>query len=101
MIPPRDFNESERRLYGRLMALAGVCYGLAAIAVACVIIWGTWPAELARLRLLLIGGALGGAIIGSIAVTIALAVGGPVGRFKVAASKDGASIEAGKGDGDA
>lgn len=98
MIPPSTFAESERRLYGRLMALSGVSYGLAAIAGASVIIWGAWPAGLAHLRLLLIGGALGGAIVGSISVTIALAVGGPVGRFHVNASKDGVGIEADGGD---
>lgn len=94
--PPQTFAEGQRKLFGALIAIAGVAYGLAALAAACVIIWGTWPAELARLRLLLIGGALGGATIGSIAVTIALAVGGPVGRFKVNASRDGVGIDAGK-----
>jgi hypothetical protein len=99
--PPRSFNDGQRALYGVLMAIAGVCFGLAALAAGAVIIWGVWPPELAKTRLLLIGGALGGAILGSISVTIALAVGGPVGRFKVAASRDGASVEADKGDDDA
>lgn len=98
--PPTTFAEGQRKLFGALMAIAGVCFGLAGIAVGAIIVWGDWPAELARLRLLLVGGALGGAILGSIAVTIALAVGGPVGRFKVAATKEGASVEAGKGDND-
>lgn len=93
---PVSFNDGQRALYGALMSIAGLCFGLAALAAAAVVIWGDWPAELARLRLILVGGALGGAILGSISVTIALAVGGPVGRFKVAASKDGASVEADK-----
>lgn len=92
--PPGNFAEGQRQLYGWLMAAAGVCFSLAAIAAAVVIVWGDWPADLARLRLLLIGGALGGATIGSIAVTIALAVGGPVGRFSVKASKEGAELSA-------
>jgi hypothetical protein len=92
--PPHTFEQGQRALYGALMSVAGICYGLAALAGAAVIVWGTWPADLARLRLLLVGGALGGAIIGSIAVTIALAVGGPVGRFKGSASRDGVSVEA-------
>lgn len=92
--PPQTFAEGQRLIYGWLMAAAGVCFSLAAIAAGIVIVWGDWPAELARLRLLLIGGALGGATIGSIAVTIALAVGGPVGRFAVRGGKDGASFEA-------
>lgn len=92
--PPQTFEDGQRKLYGILMAVAGVCYGLAALAATAAILWGPWPSDLARLRLTLIGCALGGAIIGSMAVTIALAVGGPVGRFKVSATKEGASLEA-------
>lgn len=92
--PPTTFVEGQRKLYGILMAIAGVCFGVAALAGAAAILWGNWPAALAKTRLLLIGGALAGAILGSITVTIALAVGGPVGRLKVSATKDGANIEA-------
>lgn len=76
------------------MAVAGVCFGLASIAAASVIIWGDWPESLAKIRLYIVGGALFLAGIGSISVTIALAVGGPVGRFKVDGSKEGFSVEA-------
>lgn len=92
--PPSSFAEGQRLIYGWLMAAAGVCFSLAAIAAAIVIIWGDWPQELAKLRLILVGIGFGGAMIGSIAVTIALAVGGPVGRFSVKASKDGAELSA-------
>jgi len=93
-VPPSTFNESERRYYGRWVIGAGVCYGFAAIAAASLIVWGDWPPELAKLRLIALWSAMGGAVLGSVAVTIALAVGGPVGRFKVSASQEGASLEA-------
>lgn len=92
--PPTTFAEGQRKLFGILMAIAGVAYGVAALAATAVIVWGAWPADLARLRLLLVGGAMAGATIGSIAVTLALAVGGPVGRFSVKASKAGAELSA-------
>lgn len=92
--PPQTFNEGERKYFGRWVIGAGICYGIAALAAASLIAWGNWPPELAKLRLIALWTAMAGATLGSIAVTIALAVGGPVGRFKVAASKDGASIEA-------
>lgn len=92
--PPNTFAEGQRKLFGILMAVAGVCYGLAALAASAVIVWGDWPAELARLRLMLVGGALAGATLGSIAVTLGLAVGGPVGRFAVKAGKEGAEVSA-------
>lgn len=92
--PPTSFAEGQRKLYGILMAAAGVCFSLAAIAAAVVIIWGDWPPELARLRLIIIGCGFGGATLGSIAVTIAMAVGGPVGRFSAKVSRDGAELSA-------
>ena len=92
--PPQTFEDGQRKLYGILMSFAGVCFGLASIAAASVIIWGDWPAELAKLRLYFVGGALLLAGAGSIAVTVALAVGGPVGRFKADVSKSGISLEA-------
>jgi hypothetical protein len=97
--PPVTFNDGERKKYGALMAVAGVCYGLAAITAACVVIWGTWPESLAKLRLYFVGGAMLMASAGSILVTIALAVGGPVGRVKTRVSKDGLEAEA-EGDAD-
>ncbi|WP_155262960.1 hypothetical protein [Sphingomonas segetis] len=100
MIPPSTFAESERRYFGRWMIGAGVCYGIAAIAAGSLIVWGNWPPELAKLRLIALWSAMGGAVLGSIAVTIAMAVGGPVGRFSVRAGKDGAELSA-EGDGNA
>lgn len=92
--PPQTFADGQRRLYGLLMAVAGVCFGLAALAAAGVIIWGDWPESLARTRLLIVGGALGLACAGSIIVTIALAVGGPVGRLKSRIDRQGVEVEA-------
>jgi hypothetical protein len=92
--PPTTFVEGERKKYGILMSIAGVCYGLAAIAAACVVIWGTWPEGLAKIRLYIVGAALLMACAGSICVTIALAVGGPVGRFKTKVSREGVEAEA-------
>jgi hypothetical protein len=43
---------------------------------------------------MIFGWSLGGFIVAMVAVIIGLLAGGPVGRFKVAASRDGASIEA-------
>ena len=40
------------------------------------------------------GWSLGGFIVAMIAVIVGLLAGGPVGRFKVAAGRDGASLEA-------
>lgn len=92
--PPVTFEDGQRKLYGLLMAGAGVAYSIAVLCGVALVVWGTWPADLAKLRLLILAGAIGGGTIGSIAVTLALAVGGPVGRFSIEASKDGAKLSA-------
>ena len=92
--PPTTFAEGERKKFGVLMSVAGVCYGLAAIAAASVVIWGTWPESLAKLRLYIVGGALLMASAGSICVTIALAVGGPVGRLSSKITREGVEVSA-------
>ena len=92
--PPTNFVEGQRKLYGILMSIAGVCFGLAAIAAACVVIWGDWPVYLAKLRLYIVGAALLMASAGSICVTIALAVGGPVGRLSSKITRQGVEVSA-------
>lgn len=92
--PPITFEDGQRKLYGWLMAAAGIAYSIAVLCGAYIVIYGDWPADLAKTRLLILAGLIGGGSIGSIAVTLALAVGGPVGRFKVAAGKDGGTFEA-------
>jgi hypothetical protein len=90
--PPTTFAEGQRKLFGLLMAAAGVAYSIAVLCGVALVVWGSWPPELARLRLLILAGAIGGGTIGSIAVTLALAVGGPVGRFSVEADEHGAKF---------
>lgn len=91
---PVTFEDGQRKLYGLLMAAAGVAYSIAVLCGVGLVVWGVWPPELAKLRLLILAGAIGGGTVGSIAVTLALAVGGPVGRFSVKAGKDGAEFSA-------
>lgn len=95
--PPTTFSEGQRRIFGIAAGIAGVCFGFAAIAAACVVIWGDWPEGLARTRLLILGGGFFLAAAGSIIVTIGLLVGGPVGRVKTTISREQISTEMDKG----
>lgn len=92
--PPQTFAEGQRKLFGILAAIAGVAYGLAAIAAAAFVVLAHWPPQMDRLRLIILGLALGGAMVGSIAVTLGLLVGGPVGRFSLEATRTGAKLSA-------
>ena len=91
---PGTFAEGQRYIYGLLAAAAGVFCGLCAVVMVALLMWGGWQAAEEHSIVTIFGWSLGGFIAGMIAVIIGLLAGGPVGRFKVAASRDGASIEA-------
>ena len=56
--------------------------------------WGGWRAAEEHKIITLFGWSLGGFIAAMIMVIVGLLAGGPVGRFKVTATRDGASVEA-------
>jgi hypothetical protein len=92
--PPSTFAEGQRLVYGWLAAAAGIFCGLASVAMVGLLVWGDWSAAEEHTIVLILGGALGGFIACMAAVMIGLLVGGPVGRFKGSATRDGVSLEA-------
>lgn len=95
---PATFAEGQRLVYGRLAAAAGMFCGAAALGMIALLMWGGWSAREEHSIVIIFGCALGGFIACMAAVMIGLLVGGPVGRFKGSAGRDGVHIEA---DGDA
>ena len=93
-VPPGTFAEGQRLVYGWLAAAAGVFCGGASIAMVCLLMWGGWSAAEEHTIVVIFGCALGGFIATMSAVIIGLLVGGPVGRFKGSATRDGVSLEA-------
>ena len=92
--PPVTFAEGQRLIYGWLAAAAGMFCGLGAVAMIAMLMWGDWSAAEEHTIVLILGCALGGFILTMSAVIIGLLVGGPVGRFKGSAGRDGVSLEA-------
>ena len=92
--PPQTFAEGQRLIYGLLAASAGLFCGACALATVALLMWGGWSAGEEHSIVAIFGWSLGGFIAAMIAVIIGLLAGGPVGRFKVAANRQGASIEA-------
>lgn len=92
--PPESFAEGQRKLYGLLAAAAGMFCGLCAIALIAMLMWGGWSAAEEHEIIVIFGWSLGGFIAAMVIVIVGLLAGGPVGRFKVSASRDGASLEA-------
>lgn len=93
--PPQTFAEGQRLVYGVLAAGAGIFCGLAAVAMIALLMWGGWSATEEHTILVIFGWTLGGYIAAMVAVIVGLLAGGPVGRFKMSAGRDGASLEAG------
>ncbi len=92
--PPTTFAEGQRLIYGWLAAAAGIFCGLAAVAMIALLMWGGWDKSEEHTIVIILGCALGGFIAAMSAVIIGLLVGGPVGRFKGSAGRDGVSLEA-------
>ncbi len=91
---PGTFAEGQRYIYGLLAAAAGMFCGAASGLMVALLMWGGWSRAEEHSIVIIFGWSLGAFIVAMIVVIVGLLAGGPVGRFRVAASKDGASIEA-------
>jgi len=91
--PPQTFAEGQRYIYGLLAAAAGVFCGACAVAMVALLMWGGWSPSEEHSIVIIFGWSLGGFIAAMVAVIVGLLTGGPVGRFRIAATRDGASIE--------
>ena len=92
--PPATFAEGQRYVYGLLASAAGIFCGACAVSMIGLLMWGRWSTGEEHTIVTIFGWSLGGFIVAMVAVIVGLLAGGPVGRFKVAASGDGASLEA-------
>lgn len=92
---PGSYAEGQRQLYGWLMIAAGLWSGLVAMVLTALFVWLAFKFPNEReLILYILAGALAANQAGSMMVIVALALGGPVGKFKGSASREGVSLEA-------
>lgn len=91
---PGTFAEGQRYIYGLLASAAGMFCGGAAGFMIALLMWGGWSRSEEHTIVTIFGWSLGGFIAAMIVVIIGLLAGGPVGRVKLTATRDGASIEA-------
>ena len=92
--PPGTFAEGQRLVYGLLAAAAGMFCGACAVAMVALLMWGRWSPSEEHSIVTIFGWSLGGFIAAMVTVIVGLLAGGPVGKFKLSASGDGASFEA-------
>jgi hypothetical protein len=91
---PTTFAEGQRHIYGLLAASAGMFCGAAAGFMIALLMWGRWSRAEEHTIVTIFGWSLGGFIAAMVVVIVGLLAGGPVGRFKLEATRDGASFEA-------
>jgi hypothetical protein len=91
---PQTFAEGQRYLYGLLASAAGMFCGAGCGLMVALLMWGGWSRSEEHTIITIFGWSLGGLIVAMIVVIIGLLAGGPVGRVKLSANRDGASIEA-------
>ena len=91
---PGTFAEGQRYIYGLLASAAGMFCGGASGVMIALLMWGGWSPAEEHSIVTIFGWSLGGFIAAMIVVIVWLVAGGPVGRFKMTASRDGASVEA-------
>jgi hypothetical protein len=92
--PAATFAEGQRYIYGLLASAAGMFCGACAGAMVALLMWGGWSRAEEHSIVTIFGWSLGGFIAAMIVVIVGLLAGGPVGRFKMIAGRDGATIEA-------
>ena len=92
--PPLTFAEGQRYAYGLLASAAGMFCGACAVGMIALLMWGGWSPSAEHSIITIFGWSLGGFIVAMIAVIVGLLAGGPVGRFRLAANRDGALVEA-------
>jgi hypothetical protein len=97
--PPGTFAEGQRLVYGLLAAAAGMFCGACAVAMVALLMWGRWSPSEEHSIVVIFGWSLGGFIAAMVAVIVGLLAGGPVGRIRMSATRDGASLEADRDDG--
>ncbi len=92
--PPGTFAEGQRLVYGLLAAAGGIFCGACAVAMIALLMWGGWSSAEEHGIVAIFGWSLGGFIVAMVVVIVGLLAGGPIGRIRMGASRDGAMIEA-------
>jgi hypothetical protein len=92
--PPGTFAEGQRYIYGLLASAAGMFCGAASGLMVALLMWGGWSRSEEHTIVTIFGWSLGGFIAAMVVVIVGLLAGGPVGRFKFEATRDGIEASA-------
>lgn len=99
-IKPGGFTEGQRMIFGCLVAFAGIAHFVFAAVMVWIFVWGAeWGDETRQQRLEILGWGFLFLLAIDAMVVLSLSLGGPVGRLKGKAGKDGFDFEA-SGDGE-
>lgn len=96
---PTNFGEGQRAVFGCLVAFAGIAHFIFAAVVVAILVRGDWGEEHYQQIIEILGWGMFLLLAIDAVVVVSLSLGGPVGRLKGKAGKDGFDFEA-SGDGE-
>lgn len=94
------FAQGQQALMVKLLARCGIVATALVIALVGILIWGGWEARHQRLVIYIMAGVVGLYGLTNLAIVLSFAVGGPVGRIDLEATRNGFKAGASKGDGE-
>lgn len=87
--PAGTFAEGQQALMVKLLARAGIACTAIVLGLVAVLIWGDWAPANERLIIWIMAGVVALYGITNLAIVLSYAVGGPVGRIDLEATRNG------------
>jgi hypothetical protein len=90
------FAEGQQALMLKLLARCGIVCTLLVVSLCAILIWGGWNATHQRLIIYVLAGVIAFYALTNLAIVLSFAVGGPVGRIDLEATRNGIKAGASK-----
>lgn len=94
--PAETFAEGQQALMVKLLARCGIGATLIVLTGAAILIWGGWSDAHERLVIYVLAGVIGLYGLTNLLIVLSFAVGGPVGRIELEATRNGVKAGASK-----
>jgi hypothetical protein len=94
--PAETFAEGQQALMIKLLARCGIVATIIVIGLCALLIWGNWDKSNERLIIYILAGVVGLFGLTNLTIVFSFAVGGPVGRIDLEATRQGIKAGASK-----
>lgn len=94
--PATNFAEGQQALMLKLLARCGIVCTILVMILCSVLIWGKWSDSHQQIIIYILAGVIGLYGLTNLAIVLSFAVGGPVGRIDLEATRNGFKAGASK-----